>query len=216
VEVHNTNCILIQLSVDRSYIEVELVNIREYHRLLGPRPRTVSCCVCWLALYPIYRSDPNRPYKVVRVNQTEGASLSILALLSSILSTLEVPLSTRAAIGMAFLTIVPAFVFAGIVMYGYMGHIERIVGYVKQKTQRSLSPPVSPAITPLTGVVSSSLSLTSSPAAPAGGGEGRGNELKINSNDHNITSDDVELASPSSNTSTSSSVPLAPMSPLSS
>jgi hypothetical protein len=75
---------------------------------------------------------PYRPYKDVRVNRTESVSLSVLALLSSVLATLEAPLSTSAAIGMSFLTIVPAFALGGLVVYGYLGQLKQIMSSVKQ------------------------------------------------------------------------------------
>ena len=73
----------------------------------------------------------NSPYLAYRVNITESISLSILALLSSILATLEPPLSTDAAIAMAFLTIFPAIGFAIMVIISYSSHINRVLTCLK-------------------------------------------------------------------------------------
>jgi hypothetical protein len=70
---------------------------------------------------------PNSPYRLSRVNRTESISLCLLALLSSILGTLEPQLSTDAAIGLAFLTIVPAIGFGIIVIISYLSHINRAI-----------------------------------------------------------------------------------------
>jgi hypothetical protein len=76
-------------------------------------------------------NDDNSPYQLMRVNRTETISLSILALLSSLLTSLTTPLTSRAAIGMGFLTVLPATGFGSVVIYSYRLHILRLVNFVK-------------------------------------------------------------------------------------
>jgi hypothetical protein len=75
----------------------------------------------------------------MRVNRTESISLSILALLCSVLATLEPPLSTKSAIGMTFLTIVPATIFGAIIVYSYANHLKRLFDFMKISSRSSSS-----------------------------------------------------------------------------
>jgi hypothetical protein len=56
------------------------------------------------------------------------------------IATLEPPLSTKAAIGMTFLTIVPAIIFGAFVVYSYANHLKRLFNFITSSSRSSIIP----------------------------------------------------------------------------
>jgi hypothetical protein len=90
--------------------------------------------LCWLTFLNIVLLTSHmaaNPYKQLRSNRSESVSLALLALLSSVLATLTPPYSYNEAVGLGFITILPAIGFAMVIAYNQLSRLGAVVNRLR-------------------------------------------------------------------------------------